>query len=143
MKLSPAFEGFMDYLKGSPIAQETGAVFLRYDSATTETDAADALAGDIGFCYVVQLNAGTNDNTGTQPFAVGRLVVTVFCLHAGLTSASKNPLQCTEVLTDLHTGTFETYEGREVLVQLTGNYLDLVETEPAIIHSVTFELIQH
>jgi hypothetical protein len=143
MKLSPAFNGFIDYLRGSPVAQQTSAQFFRYDTATLNNDVAEQLAGEIGFAYVVQLNAGTNDNTGTQPFTVCRLLVIVFSFHSGLDAASKNPLESAEVLTDLHGGTYETSEGREVLVQLIGNFLELVETEPSILHSVTFELIQH
>lgn len=142
LKLSPILNGFIAYLQGSPTASMTGGQFFRYDSATVNDRIDAQLVPSVkGFAYVVQFESLTNDNPGNvdprQPVTVS---VTVFSVHSGSSSAPLNALESAEVLLDLHGGDFETTDGRTVTVLLSSSAASLVDCEPYLIHSVSFDL---
>jgi len=142
VKLSPILDGFIDYLNGSPVSQQTGgAKFFRYDSATVFADVDAQLVPSVkGFAYVVQVDSATNDNAGNVNLAPVTISATVFCVHSGSETPVFNPLEITEILTDLHGGSFTASTGEDILVLLSGNFLQLLSIEPFPIHAVTFEL---
>jgi len=141
VKLSPILDGFIDYLKGSPVAQQTGASFFRYDSATVFADVDAQLVPSVkGFAYVVQVDSATNDNPGNVNLSPVTVSATVFCVHSGSGTPVFNPLEMTEILTDLNGRTFTASTGEDITVLLSGNFMQLLSIEPFPIHSVTFEL---
>lgn len=143
MKTSPVFEGFLDYLKGSPAQAQAQAQFFRYDSETTESDVVDQLSGDVGFCYVLQFNQMGSDTPMSPLVGTTRYEVTLLCYHSGLSTAAFKPLESAEVFTDLNGGDFTSSDGSKVQVFTSNPALELILDEGVICHAVNFTLIKN
>ena len=143
MKISPVFEGFLDYLKGSPAQAQANAEFFRYDGETTELDVVDQLSGDKGFCYVLQFNQMDSDTQMSALVGTTRYDCTLLCYHSGLSAAVFNPLQAAEIFCDLNGGDFTTRDGALIQVFTASPAVELILDEGVLCHAVNFTLIRN
>lgn len=142
MTILPVFNGFLDFLKGSPAIASTNAVFFRYDGETTESDIVDELSGETGFCYVLQFNQMGSDTPMSQLVGSTRYEMTLICYHSGLSSAAYGPLESAEIMAQLNGGAFTTQDGALIQVFTSNPAVELILDEGCIAHSVNFTLIR-
>ena len=140
MTLSAIIIGFVEHLRSQQFISDTQAAVLRFDSASTFTDAEDAARVAPGFAYVVGLDSVGNDYVGQNPPPLLRLRTFVACLHAGLAGQELNPLEATELATRVNSTTFLA-DGKEIQVWLTSDAVDLTATIPCMEYTIRFELI--
>lgn len=143
MKISPVFEGFLDYLKGSPAQAQANAQFFRYDAETTESDVVDELSGSVGFCYVLQFNQMGSDTPTAPLVGTTRYEVTLLCYHSGLSTAAFNPLEAAEIFADLNGGDFNSKDGALIQVFTSNPAVELIMEEGVLVHAVNFTLIRN
>ena len=143
MKVSPVFEGFLDYLKGSPAQAQAQAQFFRYDGETTEEDVVDQLSGTVGFCYVLQFNQMESDTMMSPLVGTTRYEVTLLCYHSALATASLNPLEAAEIFADLNGCDFNSKDGALIQVFTSNPSVELILEEGVLCHAVNFTLIRN
>jgi hypothetical protein len=140
MNLSAIITGFVEHIRSQQFISDTQAAVLRFDSASTFTDAEDSARVAPGFAYVVGLESVGNDYVGQNPPPLLRLRTFISCLHAGLAGQELNPLEAVELATSVHATTYLA-EGRQVQVWLTSDAVDLTATIPMMEYTIRFELI--
>ena len=143
MKVSPVFEGFLDYLKGSPAQAQAQAQFFRYDGETTEEDVVDQLSGTVGFCYVLQFNQMESDTMMSPLVGTTRYEVTLLCYHSALATASLNPLEAAEIFADLNGCDLNSKDGALIQVFTSNPSVELILEEGVLCHAVNFTLIRN
>lgn len=142
MKIAPVIDAFIDFIKGSSVFQETGAAVLRYDTVNTEEQAIAAAASEVGFCYVVRLNQVNNDYPEHTQLGSVRYDISVICIHSGTTDAIFDPLQATEILTDLFGYEFQSNDGALIQTFSQPLSVELLVDDEVIAHSVNFNLVR-
>ena len=143
MKISPVFEGFLNYLKGSPAQAQAQSEFFRYDGETTEEDVVGELSGAVGFCYVLQFNQMSSDTMMSALVGTTRYDMTLLCYHSALSTAVFKPLESAEIFADLNGGDFTSTDGALIQVFTASPSVELILDEGVICHAVNFTLIRN